>query len=169
MINNTLTYLSISHFYYLYYYTQTLPLLQSIDIKRFRKFYGQHKFYDLPNATIITLDYDEREASCCDNGRLIVHQCGQWWYQCPDWGLVNVNPWLRFGKHGYTTPSATAHKGLCTYSKTRQICPLPTDCEERAPKKERNMKYTLIKDVCQENTAETYLGPSSNNKTFYMR
>ena len=142
--------------------------MQSIG-NQFSSLYIYHKFYNLPNATIITLDYDEREASCCDNGRLIVHQCGQWWYQCPDWGLVNVNPWLRFGKHGYTTPSATAHKGLCTYSKTRQLCPLPTDCEERAPKKERNMKYTLIKDVCQEHSAETYLGPSSNNKTFYMR
>ena len=143
--------------------------MQSIG-NEFSFFYKAHQYYNLPNATIITLDYDEREASCCDNGRLIVHPCKPfWWYQCPDWGLVNVNPWLQFGKHGYTTPSATAHKGLCTYSKTRQLCPLPTDCEERAPKKERNMKYTLIKDVCQEHSLLTYLGPPENETLFNKR
>ena len=141
-------------------------MLQSIS-KRYRRLYSQSfKFLNLPNATIITLDYDEREASCCDNGRLIVHPCGQWWYQCPDWGLVNVNPWLQFGKHGYTTPSATAHKGLCTYSKTRQLCPLPTDCEERIPSKDKNTKYSLMKDVCQEHSLLTYLG-SPENKTLF--
>ena len=142
--------------------------MQSIG-NQFSSLYIYHKFYNLPNATIVTLDYDEREASCCDNGRLIVYPCGKWWYQCPDWGLVNVNPWLRFGKHGYTTPSATAHKGLCTYSKTRQLCPLQTDCKERAPKKERNMKYTLIKDVCQEHSLLTYLGPPENEILFNKR
>jgi hypothetical protein len=79
---------------------------------------------------------------------------------------VNVNPWLQFGKHGYTTPSATAHKGLCTYSKTRQLCPLPTDCEERIPSKDKDTKYSLIKDVCQENSLLTYLG-SPENKTLF--
>jgi hypothetical protein len=137
--------------------------LQSIG-NHFSFFYTAHKYYNLPNATIITLDYDEREASCCDNGRLIVHPCKPfWWYQCPDWGLVNVNPWLQFGKHGYTTPSATAHKGLCTYSKTRQLCPLPTDCEERVPREKKNFFiYTPAKDVCQEHSLLTYLGPPEN-------
>ena len=137
-------------------------MLQSIS-KRYRRLYSQSfKFLNLPNATIITLDYDEREASCCDNGRLIVHPCGQWWYQCPDWGLVNVNPWLQFGKHGYTTPSATAHKGLCTYSKYRNLCQLPVMCKNRFPKKRKRndgSNFLHAKDVCSEYTVQTYLGP----------
>ena len=140
-------------------------MLQTIDSKRYKRFYEQHTFYDLPNATIITLDYDEREASCCDNGRLVVHPCGQWWYQCPDWGLVNVNPWLKFGKHAYTTPPATAHKGLCTYSNTRQLCPLPKNCNHRVPEIDSNKKHALVKDVCAEFPSETYLGPLKN-KTY---
>jgi len=141
--------------------------LQSIG-DRYSYFYSAHKYYNLPNATIITLDYDEREASCCDNGRLVIHPCKPfWWYQCPNWGLVDVNIWLKFGKNGYTTPSATAHKGLCTYSKTRKLCKLPIDCKNRIPKRDLIKKYSLVKDVCSEYPLETYLGPPEN-KTIYI-
>jgi hypothetical protein len=71
---------------------------------------------------------------------------------------VNINPWLQFGKHGYTTPSATAHKGLCTYSKTRLLCPLPTDCEERIPSKDINTKYSLIKDETNGGVMDGHTG-----------
>jgi hypothetical protein len=85
---------------------------------------------------------------------------------------VNVNPWLRFGKHGYTTPSATAHKGLCTYSKTRQLCPLPIDCKEERiiPRENKNhYLYNLAKDVCQEHSLLTYLGPPENETLYNKR
>jgi len=142
--------------------------VQSIG-DRFSYYYAAHKYYNLPNATIITLDYDEREASCCDNGRLVVHSCKPfWWYQCPDWGLVNINPWLRFGQNAYITPAATAHKGICRFSESRQLCPLPTECDNRVPTKNAMTHYTLMKDVCQEHALLTYLGPSEN-KTLFIK
>ena len=75
---------------------------------------------------------------------------------------MNVNPWLRFGKHGYTTPSATAHKGLCTYSKYRNLCKLPVMCKNRIPKRRKRYdgsNVLLAKDVCSEYTVQTYVGP----------
>lgn len=42
---------------------------------------------NLPNSSIVVLELKGFTGSCCDSGRLQVAECGQWWYQCPNWGL----------------------------------------------------------------------------------
>jgi hypothetical protein len=65
---------------------QTLPNPHAME-RVFRK--AQH--LNLPNSTLVTLELRGFTGSCCDSGRLQVTDCGQWWYQCPAWGL-KVSP-----------------------------------------------------------------------------
>lgn len=40
---------------------------------------------------------------------------------------------MRIGRSGFTFPTSTEHKGVCTYSATKQLCPLPPGCRNRLP------------------------------------
>ena len=73
--------------------------------------------------------------------------------------MQDINPWFQFGKDGFTTPPATAHKGSCTYSPVRELCPLPLDCRHRTLPKEGAEKEFIGHGVCDELSIRTRLGP----------
>ncbi|KAJ1417689.1 hypothetical protein B484DRAFT_434171 [Ochromonadaceae sp. CCMP2298] len=140
---------------------QTLPLAQTMqgpDKQALLRVFRQHKYLSHPQAEIVTLDLQAQPGSCCDHGRYTVASCGRWWYQCDDWGLRDLSPWLQFGPTGYTTVAASTHKGACTYSPTRQLCPLPPECQARVPPGGDRMR--LGPDVCTEIDLLTHLGPA---------
>ena len=91
---------------------------------------------------LITENPTEPIGSCCDNGRFIFKDCGNWWYNCENWGLQNYTQWIQFGSNGFTMPLGTEHKGRCQYSSDKITCPLPKDCSRKLPKIET--------EICQE-------------------
>lgn len=141
---------------------QTLPLAKTIkrpDLQN--KFYNHpaSQHLNLPNVSIVQLDLYESAGSCCDSGRLNVAPCGRWWYQCPDWGLKSMDPWMRFGTNGFTTPTATIHKGYCTYSEERKLCPIPEECQDRIPSREPDGTPATGMDLCDEIKIVRKIGP----------
>eukprot|EP00428_Durinskia_dybowskii_P068923 CAMPEP_0170392262 /NCGR_PEP_ID=MMETSP0117_2-20130122/20098_1 /TAXON_ID=400756 /ORGANISM="Durinskia baltica, Strain CSIRO CS-38" /LENGTH=405 /DNA_ID=CAMNT_0010648387 /DNA_START=321 /DNA_END=1538 /DNA_ORIENTATION=- len=141
---------------------QTLPLMQTLPdpSPQLEKLYTSAPSLNLPNSTIVQLDMKEFKGSCCDSGRYEVTDCGRWWYQCGEWGLKDINPWIQFGSDGYTSPITTAHKGKCTYSPEIQVCTLPKGCRHPVPPKASDPKYPFIgTDVCEEMPIRVRLGP----------
>jgi hypothetical protein len=47
------------------------------------------------------------------------------WAACTEWGARNFSTWLRVGPDGFTMPPVTVHLAQCTYSRQRELCPLP--------------------------------------------
>ena len=82
----------------------------------------------------LIVEHEDPLGSCCDNGRFYFAPCGNWWYNCPDWGLRNYTDWIRFGDKGYTLPTGTEHAARCVYSEMRKLCPKPINCKARVPK-----------------------------------
>ena len=80
--------------------------------------------------------------SCCDNGRFNFKDCGNWWYNCHDFGLRNFTTWLKFGHNGFTMPAGTEHKGRCSYSIHRIQCPGDSGSCSGSPR--------LESDICKE-------------------
>jgi hypothetical protein len=82
--------------------------------------------------------------SCCDAGRWRFADCDTWWYDCTKgWGINNHTSWFRHGPTGFTMPTGTEHGGRCSYTSTRELCPLPpSNCEKRFPQ--------TVEDVCEE-------------------
>lgn len=91
---------------------------------------------------LVTEDARNPKGSCCDNGRFVFKNCGNWWYNCQDWGLLNYTQFVRFGENGFTMPFGTEHQGRCVYSPAKIMCPIPPTCNKRLPKS--------INDVCGE-------------------
>lgn len=77
--------------------------------------------------------------SCCDSGRVVgffgecVNTGVDRWMKCPEEGLRNVSTWLQFTPYGFAVPTITEHQGLCNYSATRRLCPVPLNCDRRQP------------------------------------
>lgn len=71
----------------------------------------------------------------------------------------DINPWFQFGKDGFLTPPATAHKGSCSYSPERVICPLPLDCPHRLVPNLGAENEFVGHGVCDEMPIRTRLGP----------
>ena len=64
----------------------------------------------LVDVELITENETVAVGSCCDNGRFIFKECGNWWYNCEQWGLQNYTQWVRFGKFGFTMPLGESGK-----------------------------------------------------------
>jgi hypothetical protein len=71
----------------------------------------------------------------------------------------DINPWFQFGRDGFTTPPATAHKGTCAYSPEQVVCPLPPDCRHRMPLASRADEEFTGAGVCEELQIRTRVGP----------
>mmetsp|Transcript_434 Transcript_434/g.827 ORF Transcript_434/g.827 Transcript_434/m.827 type:complete len:130 (+) Transcript_434:1136-1525(+) len=84
---------------------------------------------------------DISKGSCCDSGRMPFGNCGNWWYNCPKWGLVNHTTWLKFGTSGFTMPLSTEHQGVCTYTPHITLCNIPENCDNRFPSVFYSGKY----------------------------
>lgn len=63
--------------------------------------------------------------SCCDNARFDFPDCGNWWYYCQKWGIINHTVWLQYSPDGFTMPLSTEHQGICSYSPNQRLCELP--------------------------------------------
>lgn len=114
---------------------QTLPLAQDFD-PSLRQFFPDKHALNIHNASIRVEHSLEARGSCCDAGRYIIAPCKNgWWYQCEDWGLQNMSPWMKFGDSGFTFVPSSAHKGKCQYSGNRRTCPIPHGCRARVPRK----------------------------------
>jgi hypothetical protein len=147
---------------------QTLPLAQTMppgaSHTSLLRVFREHSYLSHPKADLVTLDLHSQGgsgSSCCDRGRYTVASCGRWWYQCKQWGLTDINPWLQFGPTGYTTIAASTHKGACAFSPSRQLCPLPAECLMRVPPKggAQGAVVRLGAEVCSEIDVVTHLGP----------
>lgn len=77
---------------------------------------------NIPDVEIIEEDPFDPQGSCCEDGYYKVEKCKGWWYQCPEWGLKDMQPWLTFGPNGFTTPPTTEHALRCVYSKEKKLC-----------------------------------------------
>ena len=93
------------------------------------------------DVNVLQEDYLSPRGSCCDNGRYVFKDCGNWWYNCEDYGLQNFT-WIRFGSDAFTLPLGTEHQAKCSYNKTSTICPLPASCDRRIPR--------TVKEICPE-------------------
>jgi hypothetical protein len=84
-----------------------------------------------PNTTLTTeLAGHITKGSCCDNGRIEIPDCGNFWYICNGIrGIGGDRPsHVSFGQYGMALPLVTEHKGICNYSPDRKQCPVPDSC-----------------------------------------
>jgi hypothetical protein len=65
------------------------------------------------------------------------------WYNCQDWGLINMTNWIKFGVFGVTMALTTEHLGRCKYHPVQITCPIPPDCKT-------STHITSYKDFCLE-------------------
>lgn len=98
----------------------------------------------LQDVELITEDATAISGSCCDDGKFVFKECGNFWYNCQMSGLVDIKTWIRFGKNGLTM-SLTEHKGRCVYSSERQLCAIPTECSI-----ENSINPASISEICRE-------------------
>lgn len=104
--------------------------MQSITLpktfpKEIQRLWSHKKVQNLESMKLVTEEYLRPKGSCCENGRLVFPSCGNWWYNCEDFGLQNYTTWIRFGANAFTMPLATEHGATCRYSRRRGACPLP--------------------------------------------
>lgn len=100
--------------------------------------------YRLKSVEIIVEDAVSPIGSCCDDGRFVFADCGNWWYNCPFYGIQNYTKWLRFGPNAYTLPTGTEHRAKCSYYSSKITCPLPASCDLRRALPGR------AKEICKE-------------------
>jgi len=124
--------------------------LQTIALPRlypdFKHLWKTNKWQDhlvesLQDKRVI-IEHEDPLGSCCDDGRFYFAPCGNWWYNCPEWGLRNFTDWMRFGTQGYSLPTGTEHGARCLYSEMRKLCPVPIKCPARVPNND--------KEICPE-------------------
>jgi hypothetical protein len=96
----------------------------------------------LSHIQLATEDDRVSRGSCCDDGRYVFAPCGNWWYNCPNWGLANYTQWIRFSRAGFTMPTGSEHGAKCTYSPEKRVCPRPQECKRRVP--------VQFPDICDE-------------------
>ncbi len=100
--------------------------------------------------------------SCCEYGKFEVEKCYGWWYQCTQWGIKDITPWLKLGNHGYTFPTATEHRGRCVYSPNKRLCDLPPSCTQRTPHRTKfNITDIDASNLCGPHDVVEKLGPES--------
>lgn len=114
---------------------------------------------NMVDVQIVTENLENAHGSCCDNGRFKVEPCGEWWYQCPEWGMRQINPWIKYGSSGFTFAAGTAHRASCKYHSDWTLCEVPDTCEQRVPQKDEEGNFASVIDVCDEMPIYTYLGP----------
>ena len=114
---------------------------------------------NIPNATIVEEDLFETRGSCCDEGFFEVAKCKGWWYQCSEWGVRDMRPWLKFGATGFTMPPSTEHKRGCRYHSTITECPIPPTCNNRRPKRKSAELPLDANELCDAFPTTIYLGP----------
>ncbi len=93
--------------------------------------YSINHYKTMQDKEVVVEDPVEPRGSCCDDGRFVFPDCGNWWYNCPFFGLHQAETWVQFNepnqKYGsYAYPLMTEHKAKCKYSTTKQLCPVPT-------------------------------------------
>ena len=98
----------------------------------------------LKHVSLISEAVSNIRGSCCDDGRFIFKECGNWWYNCQTYGLRNLTSFFRFGTNGFTM-SLTEHMGRCVYSPSRRACELPADCSEQ-----RSQRPQSAAEMCRE-------------------
>ncbi len=123
-----------------------------------------HKHYkdtnlDIPSVIVIEEDLFRSHGSCCDDGFYRVAPCKGWWYQCREWGVMDMIPWFKFGSTGYTMPPTTEHRRSCSFSSEVRLCPLPSNCHGRKPLRWTNGKRAEKHEVCNAFSVVKYLGP----------
>jgi hypothetical protein len=98
----------------------------------------------LRHVTLISEGVGNIRGSCCDDGRYLFKECGNWWYNCQTYGLRNLTNFLRFGANGFTM-SLTEHMGRCVYSPTRRTCERPIECSQQMSARPQS-----VKELCRE-------------------
>lgn len=93
-----------------------------------------HVFFSLRKVELVVEDAWMPKGSCCDDGRFVFGNCGNWWYNCPSYGLQNYTTWARFGDDGFTIPLATPHSAKCIYHSKKRKCPKPLTCKRKNPR-----------------------------------
>lgn len=117
-------------------------------------------FISLQDAQLVTEDGTTAVGSCCDDGRYAFKDCGNWWYNCHEYGLADLKTWLRFGKNGFTM-SLTEHKGRCAYSPVRVRCAVPVECSY-----ENSEHPADISLICREVPSVSSSIPSVPSQSF---
>jgi hypothetical protein len=138
---------------------QTLPLKQDYPLSVEER-YPKDSFLDIPGAIIAQEDPIYHQGSCCDDGVYRVAACRGWWYQCKDWGVSQMMPWIKFGVAGFSSPPASEHRRSCSYSTRARLCPLPATCVVRQPQRSSAGKPAEKSQLCQSNPLVKYLGPT---------
>ena len=123
------------------------------------QFYPKGSFLDIPSVIVVQEDSLDSRGSCCDDGVYRVAPCKGWWYQCKDWGIVDMVPWLKFGASGFTMPPATEHRRSCSYSSAPRVCPLPALCMLRKPLRGANGRAAAKRELCGSMPRVKYMGP----------
>ena len=67
---------------------QTIPLPQAFP-EHTRKLWSKNTLESLENVNLIVESAAMPRGSCCDHGRFHFADCGNWWYNCKEWGLRN--------------------------------------------------------------------------------
>jgi hypothetical protein len=98
--------------------------------------------FRLLKADVVIEDGYAPKGSCCDDGRFKFKDCGNWWYNCAEYGLQDYKTWIRFGKDGFTLPLGTEHQAKCKYSSSKVVCPVPEQCDRS--------RLDDIRDICKE-------------------
>ena len=127
-----------------------------------------HKTFDVESAFrneevhLVIEDLYTPRGSCCEYGKFEVEKCRGWWYQCKEWGIKDITPWLKLGNYGFTFPTATEHRGRCVYSPNKRVCEIPATCTQRTPHRV-NPNDTMIDvdSVCGPHDVIEMLGPEN--------
>lgn len=148
---------------------QSIPLPSNFPASHRGVFKDSPREKAVRGAVYSVIDEDpvEPRGSCCDDGNYYFDDCGNWWYNCANYGLRNASTWLRFqqtsggasGGNGeadktatFTVPVITEHAGTCKYSKERVTCPLPRRCVGgRVPTK-------MHRRACEGSRLQRYVG-----------
>ena len=143
---------------------QTLPLAQDFS-PDLEQIYPVVHALNIPNATVVEENLFKIRGSCCDNGYYEVAKCRGWWYQCNQWGLKDMKPWLKFGPTGFTMPPVTVHRRSCEYHPNLAVCPTPKGCGNRVPKKRASDRPINSNELCHAFPDTIFLGPSKKKGT----
>lgn len=95
----------------------------------------------------LIIEKSRARGSCCDDGRWIFPSCGNMWYNCQEFGLINMTEWIKFGTYGVTMALTTEHLGRCKYYEKQVTCPIPPDCKT-------STAISSFKELCLELNAK---------------
>jgi hypothetical protein len=72
--------------------------------------------------------------------------------------------WIQFGQYGLTMSLSSEHEGLCTYSPSIRLCPIPRTCDQQY----RTPYIRLLKALKSENYQKPAKNFSRNEEEFLV-